>query len=768
MKKIAFNDNWSYNGRNITLPHDAMLEAGRDPKSPGGSACGYFVGGVYEYEKVFDAPAEWEGKHIELQFEGVYENSTVTVNGHAVGGADYGYIPFFCNLDGVLNYGGRNTVHVTVHNENQPSSRWYTGGGIYRPVWLWAGEKAHIAPEGIQVSTLSIAPPKIGVKVSHTGSNPTVEILNGDVIVAAAKGENVEIDIPNARLWSEDAPNLYTCRVTLENGETAEDRFGIRQVTWNNTGLYINGKRTLLRGGCVHHDNGILGAAAHDGAEYRRVRLMKEAGYNAIRSSHNPCSRAMLEACDELGMYMMDEGWDMWFHHKSKFDYASKWRKNYLSDLKAMVSRDFNHPSVIFYSIGNEVSEPAKDEGIEKAKEMVAYLHGLDPNRAVTGGFNLMIISSAKKGKGIYDEESGGRKNDNDDKMKGMNSTMFNLIASMVGTGMNKSANSKAADEATTPLLDALDLGGYNYASGRYPLEGKAHPDRIIYGSETFPQDIGKNWEMVKKYPYLVGDFMWTAWDYLGEAGIGAWAYTSDGKGFNKPYPWMIADCGAFDILGTPGAPVAHARAAWGLDEKPWIGVQPVNHGNKQPAKGTWRGTNAQASWSWAGCEGAKAVVEVYSSAAKVEVFLNGRSLGKKTPKLQKAVYKTKYAPGKLEAVAYDASGREIGRNALASGEGEGQLTADAKQYGELTFVEIAVTDKNGIVEHNTDEKLTVTVEGGELLAFGSANPRTEESFLSGTYTTYYGRALAIVRKQSGKDAAITISGKTLHTVASL
>ena len=554
--------------------------------------------------------------------------------------------------------------------------------------------------------------------------------------------------------------------MTLENGEAAESKFGIRKVEWNNTGLYINGVKTLLRGGCVHHDNGILGAATYDGAEYRRVKLLKEAGYNAIRSSHNPCSRAMLEACDELGVYMMDESWDMWFHHKSKFDYATHWRKNYLSDLKAMVDRDYNHPSVIMYSIGNEVSEPAKEEGIEKAKEMVRYLHELDSNRAVTGGFNLMIISSAKKGKGIYDEESGGRKEDNDDKMKGMNSTMFNLIASMVGTGMNKSANSKSADEATSPLLDALDLGGYNYASGRYPLEGKAHPNRVIYGSETFPQDIGKNWEMVKKYPYLIGDFMWTAWDYLGEAGLGAWAYTDDGKGFNKPYPWLLADCGAFDIIGTPGAPVAHAQAAWEVDKKPWIGVQPVNHDNKQPAKGTWRGTNAIASWSWKNCDGAKAILEVYSSAAKVEVFVNGKSLGRKIPKLQKAIYKTKYVPGKLEVAAYDVSGNEIGRNKLISGEGALQIMTNVQRFGDLSFVEILITDKNGVVESNKDEMLTVSVEGGELLGFGSANPRTEESYLTGSYTTYYGRALAVVRCSNTEKVKLQVKGETLSLVS--
>jgi len=745
MKKISFNEDWIYEGKSVRLPHDAMLEAGRDPKSPGGSANGFFRGGEYIYEKKFHAPAQWEQMHICLQFEGVYKNSTVSINGKAVGGAAYGYIPFFVCLDGLLNYGGENTVRVVADNKDLPNSRWYTGGGIYRPVWLWEGPKDSIEPESVHISTIGIDPAVIRVQ-SPKEVTVTVEQVTGT-------GTDFELTIPNAKLWSEAHPHLYTA--TVSNGSDSNTiRFGIRQITWNNTGLYVNGERTLLRGGCVHHDNGILGAATYDGAEYRRIKLLKEAGYNAIRSAHNPCSRAMLDACDELGVYMMDETWDMWFFHKNKYDYASDWREHHMEDIRAMVNRDFNHPSVILYSIGNEVSEPAKEEGITAAREMTELIHVLDSNRAVTGGFNLMIISSAKKGKGIYDDEEGGRKNDSDEKMQGMNSTMYNMIANMVGTGMNKSANSKAADQAASPVLDTLDMAGYNYASGRYAKEGKLHPERVIFGSETFPQDIAKNWAMVKKYPYLVGDFMWTAWDYLGEAGIGAWAYTDDGRRFNKPYPWLLADCGAFDILGNPGAPAALAKAAWALDEKPWIGVQPVNHPGVNPSKSTWRGSNAIASWAWQGCEGNRAIVEVYSSAPVVELTLNGRSVGKKKTKQCRAVYKLKYEPGTLEATAYDASGNVCGQNALCSAGENLSIHTESEQYGELRYVAVTLADDKGTVESNADKRLTVRVKNGKLLGFGSADPRTEETYLSGSFTTYYGRALAIVQ---GEQAEVTV-----------
>ncbi len=758
MKKICFNTDWTCNGVAVHLPHDAMIHEIRKADAPSGSAGGYFPGGTYVYEKKFENPT---ADHVVFQFEGVYRNAKVYINGKEAGGTEYGYLPFFVCADELL-VDGENTIRVECDNVNQPDSRWYTGAGIYRPVWLWTGPKSVIGPEAVKVQTVSIDPAKVRVMTKCDGE-PVVQILDGETVVAEGRGHDVELTVPNAVLWSEDSPKLYTCVVTADC-DVAETKFGIRTISWDNKGFYINGKRTLLRGGCVHHDNGIVGSATYDEAEWRRVRIMKDAGFNAIRSAHNPTSRALLEACDYYGMYVMDESWDMWFHHKSKFDYATHWRKNYLSDLQAMVDRDYNHPSVVMYSIGNEVSEPAKEEGVEKTKEMVAYLKKADGTRPVTGGFNLMIIANAKKGKGIYNEEEGGMNSDAD-KMSGMNSTMFNFITNLVGTGMNKSANSKSADAATAPCLDALDMAGYNYASGRYPLEGKCHPDRLIFGSETFPQDIAKNWAMVRKYPYLIGDFMWTAWDYIGEVGLGAWAYTKDGTGFNKPYPWLLADTGAFDIVGTPNGEMFLAQAAWGLLDKPVIGVQPVNHPGKLPAKMAWRGTNAMNSWSWQGCEGNKAVVEVFTDRAVIELLVNGQSLGKKKVKECKAIFKTKYESGKIEAVAYDASGREVSRSDLVSATGKTGIVAapevETAKSGDVVYVNVAIVGENGVVESNADRKLTVTVEGGELLAFGSANPRTEERFDEGTYTTYYGVALAAVRVNGNTTVTVTDGKET-------
>lgn len=750
MKKTTFNENWIYNGQSVALPHDAMIHEQRDPKAACGSAGAFFPAGEYVYEKTFERP---EAEHVLLQFEGVYRNAKVYINGKEAGGAAYGYIPFFVCADEYL-VAGENTIRVECAVKH-PDSRWYSGAGIYRPVWLWEGPADSIEPESVRISTVSYDPAVIRVQ-SPKAVKVEVEEVSGE-------GTDFELTIPDAKLWSDTTPYLYTAKVS--NGADSEEiKFGVRKVEWSNKGLFVNGKQTLLRGGCLHHDNGVLGAATFDESEWRRVKKLKDAGFNAIRSAHNPCSRAMLEACDTLGVYLMDESWDMWFNHKTKFDYASDWREHHMDDLKAMVDRDFNHPSVILYSIGNEVSEPATNEGVAAAKEMADYLRQADPNRAVTGGFNLMIISQASKGKKVIDPDAEEKNAEGEKKMQGMNSTLFNMITSMVGTGMNKSANSKKVDEVTSPGLNELDICGYNYASGRYGLEGKAHPERIVVGSETFPQTIAANWAMVKKYPYLVGDFMWTAWDYLGEAGIGAWAYTPDGKGFSKPYPWLLADTGAFDILGDPNAEAFWAGAVWGKLDVPAICVQPINH-EKKPARAVWRGTNGLPSWSWAGCKGKAATVEVFYDAAKVELLLDGKKLAAAKVKDCKATFKVKYAPGKLEAVAYGADGRELSRGGMETADAPLHIALKPEKAtvkpGEIVYIPVTVEGANSVVESNADRKLTVTVEGGELLGFGSANPRTEERFDAGEYTTYYGRALVIVRAgESGKMVVSVTDGE--------
>ena len=760
MQKLDFNRNWTLGGKPVTLPHDAQITEKRWAEASN-SGHGYFPGGVYTYEKTFTAPAEWEGKTILVEFEGVYKNATVRFNGKELCFHPYGYTGFFVELEG-LKIGEENVLTVTADNSRLPNSRWYSGAGIYRPVWLYVCEKDGLRPESVKISTVSIDPAVIRIEAPVS--------VKAEVEEICGEGTSFELTIPNARLWSDETPNLYTAKITAGKGDTVEIPFGIRKITWSNKGLFINGKETLLRGGCVHHDSGILGAATFAESEERRVRILKENGFNAIRSAHNPASKAMLDACDRYGVYLMDESFDMWYNCKNPHDYGLDFEQWWEKDTTAMVEKDFNHPSVILYSIGNEVGEPAEAKGLEYGRKMIALCHKLDPSRPVTCGANLMIMGRTAKGNALYKdgEQPGGGK----PQKEGQNSSLlFNMIASFVGSGMNKSANSKKIDAITSPFLDSLDIAGYNYASGRYPMEGKAHPNRIVVGSETFPQDIWKNWQMVKAYPYLVGDFMWTSWDYLGEAGIGAWSYTG-GMPFNRPYPWLLAGAGVIDILGIPDGSCKYASTVWGLESKPVIAVRPVNHPGVRVSKSVWRGTNAILSWSWQGCTGNKAEVEIYSDQAQVELLINGKSAGRQKVKECKAMFKVKYAPGTLTAVAYDASGRETGRSELKSAVGPARIAVrpekSAVKAGEVVYVPVNMEGQDGIVESNADRKLTVTVEGGELLAFGSANPCTEEQYHTGSFTSYYGRTLAVVRAGESGIVRVTATDGSLKDTAEI
>ncbi len=775
MKVQPFNDNWLFGQAGqearqaVTLPHDAMIHEERDPAAAGGSGHAYFPGGTYVYEKSFYAPADWQDKAVLLHFGGVYRNAVVSLNGQEVCRHAYGYTDFTADLTSGLLCGRENTVTVAVDNSQLPNSRWYCGSGIYRPVELAVGSACHIAWQGLRVTTLGISPARVRVETALVPGEDqedllvAVQIMDGTVEIASAQGTDVEMDLPETELWSDENPKLYTCRAALirdgQELDSAQVTFGLRQVSWGPQGLFINGRETLLRGGCIHHDNGILGAAAPPAVEERKVRLLKKAGFNAIRSAHNPASQALLDACDKYGLYVMDETWDMWYGKKSRYDYADQFMDNYQGDLAAMVRKDYNHPSVIMYSIGNEVSEPAQPRGVELAEELVARLHGLDGTRPVTAGINLSILTSTASGKPLYGEE-GGRADDSVNQTSGMSSTMYNLIASKAGSKMNQAANSLKADRATSPVLDVLDIAGYNYASGRYQMEGEKHPERVLVGSETFPQDIWKNWQLVKRLPYLIGDFMWVAWDYLGECGIGAWAYTADAKTFDKPWPWLLADCGALDLLGDPNGEMFLAQAAWDLRKDPAIAVRPVNHSGDKLIKSVWRGTNSLPSWSWQGCEGKPAWVEVFGCGDTVKLLLNGKSMGRKRLKEGKAEFKLRYTPGELTAVVYDSQGRETGQSQLFSSVGRVRLCLEPEKArlatGEVVCVPVTLAGTNGVRECAADRCLTATVEGGELLAFGSANPRTEERFDAGECSTYYGRAMAVVR--AGKPGRLVLT----------
>ena len=798
MNKFNFNDSWSfYRSENetspvtVTLPHDAMLFETRSADSAGGTGCAFYQGGTYIYEKDFDVPEEWADKSVRLEFEGAYRNTTVYINGKKAAVHAYGYTPFFIDCNKYLEYGRSNHIRAEVDNSNLPNTRWYSGSGIYRPVWLYVAEQKHI--ENVRITTLSYEPAKIKVDTSvnsnniskqvsgNTAANRTandgamnqtadnavrIQILDGEQIIAESIGISAEFEIADAKLWSEESPYLYTCKVSLDNGESLTESFGIRQIEYSNKGLFINGQSVKLRGGCVHHDNGILGACTYDEAEERRVKIMKETGFNAIRAAHNPCSKAFLRACDKYGMYLIEEMWDMWYERKNRCDYALDFEENYLSDVKTVAIRDYNHPCVIMYSIGNENMEPFNEKGVSTARSIVKAFHECDSTRPVTMGMNPSILYGASKGKGLYKDPVEG------EEAKAAGSTLFNMIMMLAGTLVQKFAATGAVDKVISPCADELDITGYNYAADRYKKDKKKHPQRLLYGSETMPYHIFQNWEKVMKYDHVCGDFMWTAWDYLGEAGIGSWSYRKEAAGFSKQYPWKLAEVGAIDLLGNAGAEAVYAAFVWGQRTKPYIAVTPPTNPGEKLNRAYWRGTNAVESWSWHRCDGNATTVEVYAVGDSIQLEVNGNVIGKQPLKNYKAKFDTTYQPGTLKAVVLDAAGNTVAEQSLATAEGDLQLTLSADKEnalaGGVVFIEVALTGDNKIIESNQDKTLTVTVDGGELLGFGSAQPCTEERFVSGTYTTYMGRALATLRKTSDKEMTVTVRGDGLKKEISL
>ena len=797
MRRESFCEGWLFGewGKeeglvSVTLPHDAMQQQGRSPEAPSGTGGGFFLGGKYIYEKQFFGDPKWADQELFLEFEGVYPSAEVFLNGQRIGGCRYGYTRFRVPLSGGcsgLRLGEKNCLRVEVDNSDQPNSRWYSGAGIYRPVWLLAGGREHIAPEGVRVTTLSWDPAEILVEVEHTREDAgpkdvRIEIFFAGAKVAEAWGPSARIPIPDAHLWDDEHPNLYECRVTLRDGasilDEARTRFGIRKLSWSpEAGLQVNGRTVLLRGGCIHHDNGILGARSFAASEYRRIRILKEGGFNAIRSAHNPLCPAALEACDELGVYVMDEAWDMWDKAKNPGDYAKDFAENYPADLASMVEKDYNHPSVILYSIGNEVTEPAKPEGVELAKKLCDRLRDLDSTRPVTAGINLTLLLMAAMEHPIPGTNDSAAPENGDPGIPGMpqemNSTAYNQMVSEMGNRMTMAAATEGADQISSPVLDLLDICGYNYAVSRYEKEGELHPERIVVGSETYTYELASTWPLVEKLPYLIGDFMWTAWDYLGEAGIGSWSYDPEDLGFQKTYPWLLSGAGAYDILGNDTAAAGLAAVVWGKRTTPYIGVCPMNHPGVIASRAIWRGSNALPYWSYQGCEGNEGDVEIYSRSPEVELFVNGRSLGRKKTENCKAVFSVRYEPGELRAAAYDSAGRKEAESCLTSARGETSIrirpqreTAGERPAasGEILYLDISLVGENGEIECNRDALLTVTVDGGELLAYGSADPKTEEDFLSGSHTTYYGRSQAVVRVTENY-LTVRVSGGGMESV---
>lgn len=796
MKKIDFNQAWTFCRvgeetvkREVMIPHDAMISEKRTEDSAGGINTGWFEGYDYIYEKEFEIPDEYEKQEISFEFEGVYHNAEVYLNGEKAAYRPYGYTNFYIDADPYLKYGEKNQIRVIAHNADQPNSRWYSGAGIYRPVWMYVRPKQHILRNEIRVRTLSVDPAVIEAEVNTNAPGKVkLEVIadaGSDVIIAAeihTDGKlTKQFEIPDAKLWSVNTPNLYQLRVTFvaeqENGqnkcmETDQEEviFGIRTLKWDKeTGITINGERVILRGACIHHDNGVLGACCYPDAEARKIRILKENGYNAIRSAHNPCSKALLEACDRQGMLVMDEFVDVWYIHKTEYDYVNYFKEWWKQDLKDMVEKDFNHPSVILYSIGNEVSETAQKKGIHLTKTMTEYLHRLDDSRPVSCGINIFFNFLSSIGFGVYSDKKAKKEAEQAEKTKGkkkkkaVGSQFFNDLAGLMGSGFMKTgATFYGCDVKTRGTFANMDIAGYNYGIKRYQHDLKKYPERLILGSETFCDDAYTFWEMAKKNPRIVGDFVWAGMDYLGEVGVGSWEYRDYAPEFNHGPGWITAGSGRIDLTGKPLAEAGYTKTAFELTNRPVIAVRPVNHTGEKHSPSAWKMTNAIESWSWEGCEGKVAEVEVYARVARVDLFLNGKKVGSNTLKNScDTRFKVEYQPGMLETVVYNQKGKEISRNTLYTAGKETELRAIAEeqsvQKDHLAFIRLQYTDKNGTVKPLKRGILKVSVKGGKLLGLGNACPYNEIGYCTNETDTYWGEALAVVQADGSGDVVLEV-----------
>ena len=761
-------------GKPVTLPHDAMLAEPRTALSAGGTNTGWYEGYDYEYQRTLTVPEnELADTHI-LEFEGVYHNAEVWLNGQKAAFRPYGYTNFYVDCAPYL-HAGENELRVIARNADQPNSRWYSGAGIYRPVQLWTARGAYIALNGVKIRTLSLQPAVVEVRVKTTAPG-TVRLMVDDLpaVQQESDGEAVfTLTLDNACLWTPETPNLYTCRVNFAY-DVVTETFGVRKVEWGTDGFLLNGKRYIIQGACIHHDNGLLGAVCDPDAVARKVRLLKANGYNAIRSAHNPCSKALLTECDRQGMLVMDEYIDHWYIHKTEHDYVDYFNDWWHQDLTDMVEKDCNHPCVVLYSTGNEVSETAQKRGIALTKEMTDFLHGLDDSRPVTCGVNIFFNFLSSIGFGVYSDEKAKKEAERAEKAKqrgekaakkkAVGSQFFNNLAGLLGDEfMKRGATLHGCDVKTRDAFANMDIAGYNYGIYRYKHDLKKYPQRLILGSETFCNDAYKFRELAKQEPRLVGDFVWAGMDYLGEVMVGSWEYADYAETFDGGPGWVSAGSGRIDLTGKPLGEALYTRVALEADNGPYIAVCPVNHTGDRHSPSAWKMTNAMPSWSWTGCEERKANVEVYARAARVELVLNGHTVGSKTLKNDcLARFSIPYESGTLEAVSYDAADHEIGRCKLQSAGGTTRLTLDAEEPtvkpGHLCYIRLRYTDENGITKPLARGSIQVQVRGGTLVGLGSACPFNKHSYLDSETDTYYGEALAIVRMGDGDAMTIAAS----------
>ena len=747
-RKQLFDDNWKFylgdakgasdinfndkDWRMLDLPHDWSIEGEINPKNSMASEGAFLPGGIGWYRKMFVVPEAMKGKLISINFEGVYMNSEVFINGKSLGKRPYGYSDFVYEITPNINYGTQNIISVRVDNSMQTNSRWYTGSGIYRHVWLIATNPVHIANYGISVTTNDVSAAKANVEVKTLLKNETnqpqnvqlkTELSNSSkknsgshqitvTLLANSEMQVVQnIVVAKPLLWSPETPNLYNAFVQVLHKNESMDAnkidFGIRSIKFTSEkGFQLNGKTIKLNGGCVHHDNGCLGAAAFDRAEERKVKNLKAAGFNAIRTAHNPPSIAFLNACDKLGMLVMDEAFDGWKANKNPYDYSMYFEEWSKRDMETLVLRDRNHPSVIMWSIGNEIIERKSPEALEIAKKLISYIKKYDTTRPVTSG-----MTTWDKDWEIFD-----------------------------------------------PLMAAHDVAGYNYQIHEAEKDHKRVPSRIIVQTESYSKEAFNNWKLVHNADYLIGDFVWTAHDYLGESGIGRWYYSGEATaGHNSPelFPWHGAYCGDVDLIGQR-KPISHYRSMlYNTNESLYMAVREPEPKPLEIKVTQWAVWPTWESWTWPGYENKDIQVEVYSKYPKVRLYLNNKMIAEKSTTIDqefKAVFDVPYVVGELMAVGVKDN-KEVEKTYLktAGNAAKIKLSADRNRVvangQDLTFITVEVADESGLLQPNAENKLHFTIDGpGVIAGVDNANLKDIDPYVATSRKAWHGRALIVIK----------------------
>ena len=792
MEKIRLDEKWIFRrgfvdslgalgevqGEEVNLPHDGMIGTRVSPDAPAKSDSGYFIGNTTNYTKYVMIPKEWEDDCVGLKIDGVMMNATFEVNGCKVGSQHYGYAPCYIDLTDYVTFGGENRITINCNTSMFINSRWYTGSGLYRGVTLCHGPRVHIVNDGIFAYTREVADGYAFLGFDVEVENATLEnrlaevslsvVRDGEEEVLGTTKQTIQINagetekahmtmnLVNPMLWDADDPNLYQVKVSVKNlgtyrthfiadKETSVDEathlFGIRTITADSIrGLRINGKTVKLRGGCLHHDNGLLGSVSLYETEARKVKRLKELGFNAIRTAHNPPSEALVEACDRIGMYIFDEAFDAWRMAKRGGDYSQFFDKDWKKDLSAFVRRDRSHPAVIIWSTGNEIPERGGlNNGYSLAAQLAETIRRLDGTRPVSNG-----ICSLWSG---LDDELAKGQNQEQNASDGLVNTKWERI--------------------TEPFTNGLDIVGYNYMEDLYEQDHDLFPERVILGSENFAVQIGYRWPFIEKLPYVIGDFTWTAWDYIGEAGIGKAVYVEKDDPAVKnpwslmpapgsPYPWRCANDADFDITGYMLPQGAYRSVVWGNKKTFLFSMHPQSF-DKTEVMTMWGFPDVRATWNYQGWEGKPVKLVVYSNADEVEVLVNGESLGKKAVNLERPMpnstcFETMYQPGKVEAVSY-TDGKEVSRDVLyTTGEVMGirlkpEKTVVQADGHDVIYVGIELTDKDGHIVPDAQISLHAEFSGcGKIAGFGSANPITEENYTDCDTVSFRGRSMVIIR----------------------